>query len=434
MLDNIDERVIKALSKLNSCGYSAYISNSTARELVMGYSPYTYIIVTNAFYETVRTLFKKVVSVSEKRDYLIVIEDKLAFEIRCADPEHKNINDIISEFDFTVNTICYNPETGIYDPCNGLDDINNKCIRFTNGSVKSLLQKPERMLRSIRYCAQLDFETDSDTAALIRKNAILLKRASSDKIIEEINKLLMSEKPDYIYKLRELGLLKYIIPELDLCFDIPQKNKYHIYNVGEHIIHTVKTVPLDTELRWAALLHDIGKPDCKSEDANGIIHFYGHHRESVRLALGVLRRFKLDPQATKNILTLIEHHDVRIEPTLIGVKKIMAKTGPDLFIKLLILQEADNKAKNMKYFPDKLRKLNDIKKIYQKVLSERQPYRLSELAITNRDLGKLGFKPGHEAGDLLQKLLNEVIVEPTKNKKDYLTLRAKELRKNYLKH
>ena len=189
------------------------------------------------------------------------------------------------------------------------------------------------------------------------------------------------------------------------------------------------STPGDPAIRWAALLHDIGKPRCKSTDASGTIHFYGHHRESVRLAGDILRRLKVDAQLSKDILVLIENHDVRIDPSPQGVKRMMMRTGADVFPKLLILQEADNMAKNMKFFQDKLNKLNDIRKIYQKVVAERHPYRISDLAINGRDLNKLGFCAGHEIGDTLLKLLEEVMIDPSLNTRDYLMMRARVYKK-----
>ena len=254
---------------------------------------------------------------------------------------------------------------------------------------------------------------------------MLIKRATNDKIREELDKILLSQNPAEIQQLHTLGLMLYILPEVDLCFTVPQRNKYHIYNVGEHIMHAVKNAPDDIIIRWAALLHDIGKPDSKSIDSNGIIHFYGHHRQSVRLASEILRKFRFDQQQQKDILTLIENHDVRIDTTLIGVKKMMSRTGQELFAKLLLLQEADNSAKNEKYLKEKLNKINETRKLYLKIVAERQPYRISDLVVNGRDLNKLGFRPGHEIGDTLQELLEEVMINPNLNTKEYLISRAK---------
>ena len=127
---------------------------------------------------------------------------------------------------------------------------------------------------------------------------------------------------------------------------------------------------------------------------------------------------------------MIENHDVRIDTTSLSVKRMMSRTGAELFEKLLELQEADNRAKNQRYLPDKLNKLNDVRKIYQKVIAERHPYKITDLAVNGRDLNKLGFRPGHEIGDTLQTLLEEVFIDPALNNREYLIMRAKQCRKH----
>jgi tRNA nucleotidyltransferase (CCA-adding enzyme) len=223
-------------------------------------------------------------------------------------------------------------------------------------------------------------------------------------------------------------LLKFILPELDRCFGEPQKNKYHIYDVGEHIMHTVKNTPKDLILRWAAVLHDTGKPCCSSTDSAGIIHFYGHHRESRRIAVDVLYRLHMESSSIKDITMLVEHHDYRVEANYTAVKRMMSKTGAELFEKLLILQLADNMAKNPTHLPDKLRRINGGLDIYRDVIAQKQPYRISDLLINGKDLMELGYRQGRDIGETLKELLDEVIIKPELNNRAYLIKRAKELK------
>ena len=433
MIKQLNETVLFVMKKIENSGFSSYIAGGTVRELLMNETPASYILITTAKKTDIRMLFKKTTEQSNTKNLISVIENKIAFDIYCKSEgnsdNEKHIKDILKSFDFTMNSLCFNEKSGIIDYFGGLKDIEERIIKLVDLSQLALAKKPERMLRAVRYSAQLGFEIDETTAIEIKKCAILIKRAQGNKLREEIEKILMSNNPDYIKKASDLGLLKYILPEVDVCFGVEQRNKYHIYNVGEHIVHAVKNTPNDISIRWAALLHDIGKPLCKSVDQNGIIHFYGHHRESVRLATDILRRFKIDASITKEILTLVECHDIRIDATPQSVKKMMMRTSAEVFPKLLLLQEADNKAKNMKFFADKLNKLNDVRKIYQKVIAERHPYRVCDLAINGRDLNKLGFRPGHEIGDALQSLLEEVLIDPGLNTREYLFARAKQIKK-----
>lgn len=431
MIKQLNETVLLVMKKLENSGFSSYIAGGTVRELLMKETPASYILITDAKITDIKLLFKRTIEQKSLKNLITVIENKISFDIYCKSASGKDneIKDILGSFDFTINSLCYSEKSGIIDYFGGLADIENKKIRLVDSSQLALAKKPARMLRAVRYSAQLGFQIDETTSIEIKKCAVLVKRAQGNKLREEIEKILMSNNPDHIKKASDLGLLKYILPEVDVCFGVEQRNKYHIYNVGEHIVHAVKNTPNDISIRWAALLHDIGKPLCKSVDQNGIIHFYGHHRESVRLATDILRRFKIDVNITKEILTLVECHDIRIDQTPQSVKKMMMRTSAEIFPKLLLLQEADNKAKNMKFFADKLNKLNDVRKIYQKVIAERHPYRICDLAINGRDLNKLGFRPGHEIGDALQSLLEEVLIDPGLNTKEYLFARAKQIKK-----
>ena len=440
---DISEGARKILSALNQKGYDAYIVGGAIRDLIMGRTPHDYDIATSALPNQIKSIFPCTIDTGIKHGTVTVMDSHASFEVTTfrTDGEYKDtrhpedvkfISDVKGDMlrrDFTINALAYNENEGVIDCVGGLDDIKNKVIRCVGEPEVRFKEDALRMLRAIRFSVVLGFEIEKRTKTAIKKYSILIKKVSAERIREELEKILRSENPGGIIMLHQLGLLKYIIPELDVCFSVNQRNKYHLYNVGEHIIHAVAKTPEDITIRWAALLHDIGKPLCKSVDANGIIHFYGHHHESVRLADDILRRLRLDNDSRKNILTLIENHDIRIEPSLVGVKRIMARLGADLFAKLLLLQEADNSAKNPKFLPDKLAKINDVRVIYRKVLSERQPYVTSDLIINGRDLIKIGFRAGREIGDTLRCLLDEVLINPSLNNRDYLMMRAKQLKK-----
>ena len=429
MLFDLIEAAQSVLDKFQNIGYLAYIAGGTVRELAMRELPVSYTVVTNAPREIIKRLFRKSIDDYNKSECITAIEKKTAFDIYYVTDECPSIDGLLSCFDFTVNSMAYSPRDGLIDPFGGMSDIESRVIRFTSFSYEGIMQKPVRLLRAVRYCAQLGFGLSDETVKEIKRFAILIRKAENNRVREEIDKILMSQNPGVFTELHELGILKYILPELDVCFLVPQKNKYHIYNVGEHIVAAVVKSPNDPTVRWAALLHDIGKPECKSVDSNGIIHFYGHHRESVRLAGDIMRRLKMDTQLAHDILILIENHDVRIEPTPVSVKRMMSRTGAELFEKLIELQEADNAAKNPKYLSDKLSKLNDARKIYQKVIAERHPYKINDLAVNGRDLNKLGFRPGHEIGDTLQMLLEEVFIDPGLNTREYLLSRARQYKR-----
>lgn len=433
-------RIIKVLALK---GHETYVVGGAVRDLLMGRTPHDYDFATSALPEEIKKTFPRTVDTGIKHGTVTVMDNKASYEVTTfradgeyADARHPEgvefISDVKSDIlrrDFTINALAYNDQKGVIDCVGGMADIEKKIIRCVGEPERRFKEDALRMLRAVRFAVVLGFEIEENTAAAIKKYAILIKKVSAERVREEIEKILRSENPGGIVLLHEMGLLQYIIPELELCFSVEQRNKYHIYNVGEHIINAVANTPEDIIIRWAALLHDIGKPLCKSTDSNGIIHFYGHHHESVRLADDILHRLRLDNDSRKSILVLIENHDIRIDSNPVAVKRVMARMGEELFAKLLLLQEADNRAKNPKFLNDKLAKLSEVRVIYRKVLAERQPYLTADIVVNGRDLIKLGFRAGREIGDTLHILLDEVLVNPALNNREYLMNRAKQLKK-----
>ncbi|MBQ8637335.1 MAG: CCA tRNA nucleotidyltransferase [Clostridia bacterium] len=431
------------IERLHQSGFEAYIVGGAVRDLVMGKTPHDYDITTSAKPPEIKSVFKKTIDTGIAHGTVTVVENGVGYEVTTyrldsgySDSRHPDSIDFITDIkedlmrrDFTINAMCYNDINGILDYHKGQEDIKARLIRTVGNPERRFKEDALRMLRAVRFAAVLGFEIEAETAAAIKKCAALILKVSSERVLGELNKILLSDNPIYIGTLRELGLMHYILPELDVCFDTPQRNKYHIYDVGNHILHATAETKRDLILRWAALLHDIGKPVCMSTDANGIIHFYGHHKESAALAANVLRRLRMDNDSQKDILALIENHDVRIEPTPPAVKRMLAKVGDSLFLKLLSLQISDNRAKNEKYLSDKLARIESARKVYENVLAEGQPYMLSDLVVNGRDLIKLGFKAGREIGDTLKILLGEVLISPELNTREYLLKRAKEIRR-----
>lgn len=424
----IPEGAERILKRLNESGEEAYIAGGAVRDLIMNRTPHNYDIAASISTDRLKTVFRNTMPDKKVRNRVTVVESKTGYDVICCN-NPAGIKENCGRRDFTINSIIYSPNSGITDYYGGCADIEAGIIRCTGDAEHSFRTDPLRMLRAVRFSAVLEFEIEKQTAAAIKKCAVYIKKISGSRLRDELNKILLSEHPDYIRKLHELGLLIHIIPELEKCFGEPQKNKYHIYDVGEHIMHTVTEVPQDIVLRWAALLHDVGKPCCPSIGSNGIIHFYGHHRESRRIAVDVLYRLHMDPDMIKDIALLVENHDYRVDANYTSVKRMMSKTGAELFEKLMLLQKADNKAKSPKHFPEKLKRINGGLNIYRQVIASNQPYRISDLMVNGRDLMNIGCRQGRESGDMLKALLDEVIIKPELNNRAYLFKRAKEMRR-----
>ncbi len=431
------------ISQLEAAGYEAYIVGGAVRDSIMGKAPSDYDVATSAMPQEVKSIFPRTIDTGMKHGTITVIENKIGYEVTTFREENgyrdmrhpdevryvKSLSADLKRRDFTVNAMAYNPQVGLVDEYDGACDINRKIIRCVGIPEERFKEDALRMLRAVRFAASLGFELEPQTLKAIRKCAVLIKNISAERILEELNKILLCDNPSKIRLLYETGLLRCIIPDLCDCFTTAQNNKYHIYDVGEHILKAVENTPNDLILRWAALLHDVGKPKCLSCDNAGINHFYGHHRESVRIAEDVLHKLRMDKDSIHDILVLIENHDVRIDTHPAAVKRMLARTGEPLFLKLLLLQEADNRAKNLKFLDEKLSKLHSVYAQCQRIIAEGQPYQVSHLQINGRDLIKLGYKAGREIGDTLKMLLDEVVIDPSLNNRDYLIKRAIILRK-----
>ncbi len=417
------------LKKFEFAGFRAFVVGGAVRDVLLNRKPENIRIAVSATPQQTKKLFQRHMNSGFSYKHIRITYNKTTYEIASVlSPECENNQDLhiyLSRSDFTINSLAYSIKTGITDFFGGISDIENKLIRFT--SEYSVESDPLKLLRAIRYSAALGFDLSFEAENFIEKNAAVVKNAPRERIADDLNRILMSTHPEYIEKAHDTGILTYIFPALDRCFGEPQKNKYHIYDVGKHIMHTLTNTPPDRTLRWSALLHDIGKPCCSSTSANGTIHFYGHHKESVRLASEFFHKYKINPEFTSDVLILIEYHDVRIENTPPAVKRMLSYMGEELFCKLLDLQYADNAAKNPVYLKDKTEKLNQIRDICKTIINNGHPYKINDLLINARDLMNMKCKAGHQINSVLKTLLEEVMINPGLNERTYLLSRAKEL-------
>jgi len=293
-------------------------------------------------------------------------------------------------------------------------------------------QNPVLMLRKItEYVVSGKDLSDTEKNRIIEHHQYIKKALKKD-VSVEIEKMLLSDSPGKCFRyMHECKLLKYIIPQLDKCFYEQQRNKYHIYNVGEHIMHAVSAAPPVLSVRWAALLHDVGKPLCSSSDSAGTIHFYGHHIESRRIADDIMYRYNADSDLRREVCILIEYHDVHFEQTETAVKRALSRLGEQGFLRLLDLQEADIRAKNPIFIEDKCKSVNNLRQICMDVIKKGEPYRYTDLAIGKRDLIKMKYRAERQMRDVLRILFDEVIENPALNNRDYLLKRAKNLKNKH---
>lgn len=352
-------------------------------------------------------------------NYLTFEMNNLEYKIVFTDESYK---DFLSKQITTMNTIAIDSELNIVDYYNGIKDIHNKTLKIINNN--SIYEDKKLMIKLIRYAAEYGFELDDSLFELINEHSPNIILVNQHVIGEEITKICMSDHPEYIKKLEEYGLLKYIIPELHLCFHTPQENPWHIYNVGDHIIEVVKNTPKDFDLRFAALFHDVGKCFCKRIGPDGIAHFYGHDKISKEKASIIFERLYFKQKDVRNALRLIELHDHRLLPKTKTVRKFIIKYKPsdEIFDKLMILQYADTMGQNPEKIKESLEILEQVKIVYSEY--KKDEVTSKNINVTGRELIEIGVDK-HKIKPILELLLEYISTNPDKNTKEDLIAFAK---------
>ncbi|MFZ5353202.1 MAG: CCA tRNA nucleotidyltransferase [Bacillota bacterium] len=440
----LPEAVEQIISALESRGYQAYAVGGCVRDSIMGRAPSDWDIATAAKPAEVKELFSNTVDTGLKHGTVTVIIDSIGYEVTTfrfdgeyIDSRHPNtvvytesLTNDLSRRDFTINAIAYNYNSGMVDPFDGLSDIGKKLIRAVGDPQVRFSEDALRMLRAVRFSAQLDFDIDEAAIEAIKYNYTNIGRISFERIREELNKLLLSDKPSKIDLLKETGLLKIILPELNACYNTEQRNPYHIYNVAEHIISSVSHIDKNLLLRWVMLLHDIGKPLVKTTDSRGIHRFSNHEKVSAVLAENILKRLRFDTAFIEDAVKLIQFHSFQLEPDIKSVRKAMSKLGEQLFLQLIKVKRADMLAHEPYLSYDRLNLLDYINILYKQIISEGQCFNLKSLAVNGKDLLNAGFKEEKRIGNILDSLLNIVIDDPSMNNKDALLKEAEKIKYN----
>lgn len=433
------ENVCYIIEKLNSYRFEAFLVGGCVRDCILGRVPSDWDITTNALPEDIKKIFNKTydtgikhgtVSVAAGSEYIEVTTYRIDGEYsdyRRPDSVQftASLEEDLARRDFTINAMAYHPQKGLIDYFGGLNDINKRQIKAVGDANLRFQEDALRMLRAIRFSAQLGFNIEISTLNAIRSNSALIKNISNERIREELNKILISPNPKYFDYLYQTGLLEHVIPEFIICYQTQQNNPYHVYNVAEHILHTVEYVENSSILRWTMLLHDIGKPSNKTTDSRGIDHFYGHQRVSAELANIILNRLRFDKESIKKITRLILNHDLDIHDSEKAIRKVINKVGDDLFLELLEVQKADAMGQNRVYLDKRSIKLDNIRQMYFDIKINKQCLNIKDMEINGHDLILLGMKPGKELKNMLNYLFECVLENPELNDKQKLIDLAK---------
>ncbi|MBU3215983.1 CCA tRNA nucleotidyltransferase [Clostridium estertheticum] len=424
------------LDTLKNNGYESYIVGGSVRDATIGKAvPKDYDITTNALPEEIIRIFDKTIPTGIKHGTITVMVNGEGYEVTTyrIDGEYldnrrpsgvtfvSNLEEDLARRDFTINALAFNEADGLIDCFDGIFDLKDKIIRAVGEPNKRFKEDALRMLRAIRFAASLDFDIEEKTMIAIKMNCNLISNVSTERIRDELCKMLVSNNTTKAFKLlEETKLLQIILPELQLTVGFNQRNPHHDKDVFSHILAVVEKCPPVLNIRFAGLLHDIAKPDCFTIDASGIGHFYEHDRKGTKIAGQILRRLKFDNESITEIEILVkEHMNVLTNPTDITVKRLINRTSMNLVFSLFALQRAD--ALGSRFPQIRLDEINRVEKQTIAIIESKAPLSIKELAVNGKDLmNEFSIKPGAQIGVMLKFLLNIVLENSELNTKDKL--------------
>lgn len=434
MIIALPENVKKIIDELENAGYEAYAVGGCVRDSILGRIPNDWDITTSAKPEEVKKIFKRTVDTGLKHGTVTVLMGKETYEVTTyridgeyEDSRHpksveftSNLKEDLLRRDFTINAMAYNDTSGLVDIFGGMEDIEKKTIRCVGVAKERFTEDALRLLRAIRFAAQLGYTIEEETYEAIRELAPTLGKISAERIQAELNKTIVSDNPGMLKTAYELGLTKEFIPELDKCFETRQNNPHHCYTVGDHIINSVGNIENTKVLRLTMLLHDIAKPECLKTDEDGIDHFHGHQVKSSEKAKEILRRLKYDNDTIDRVSKLVRYHDERLEAGTKIMRRAMNRIGAEAFPDIFKVWRADIDAQSDYMREDKLQRLKQNIADYEEIIAKDECVCLKDLAVTGRDLIDNGIPSGPALGEILNLMLSDVIDNPENNNKEYL--------------
>ena len=422
------------LDTLHQAGYEAYAVGGCVRDTILMRTPDDWDITTSARPEEIKRVFQHTVDTGIAHGTVTVLIARSPYEVTTyridgAYKDHRrpesvsftaSLEEDLARRDFTINAMAYNEERGLVDLFGGMQDLQRKVVRCVGDPLERFGEDALRIMRAVRFSAQLGFAVDPDTRAAVEQLAPTLSEISAERICTELIKLITSRHPDYLYAAWELGITKIVLPEFDRMMETPQNTPYHYLNVGEHTLTAMCAIPEDRILRLTMLLHDMGKPACRTTDAWGVDHFKGHGNVSVEIAEEVMRRLKLDNDTIEKVRILIKYHDWRMHPEPKEIRRAVSRIGQELFPYLMQVQYADALAQSDYIKEQTLQRILDVWEVFQQIIQEEQCTSLRDLAVGGRDLIRLGYPEGPEIGERLQELLEIVLDDPEKNSREWL--------------
>lgn len=426
------DAVFACIAALEEAGFTCYCVGGCVRDRLLGLTPHDYDLCTDATPTQMKAVFqdRQLVLAGEKHGTVGVVTDSGVVEITTfrtesgyEDNRHPDkvefVRDITADLarrDFTVNAMAWSPEKGLQDPFGGENDLKNGILRAVGDPQTRFREDSLRILRGVRFAVRFGLAPEEKTMQAMVNSAYLMENLARERVFDELCKLLPLVTAEDLVKFAPI--LTVVIPELRETVGFDQRNRHHIYDIYTHTAHVVEAVPDDLVLRWAALLHDVGKVRTFTLDEAGKGHFYGHAKVSAQMAEGILRRLKAPTQLREQVTALVELHMTRIEPTKKVVRRWLSRLGWERMDALLTLQAADMGGKGTDRRPE-MEQFSQIRSIMHKIREENACLSIKDLAVNGHDLMALGFA-GKDIGQALDALLEQVLEENLPNEKEAL--------------
>lgn len=435
----LPESVQLCLDTLQNAGFRGYAVGGCVRDSLLGIQPHDYDLCTDALPEDICRVFHdyRLVRSGEKHGTIgVVVEDEV-IEITTfrteggyQDGRHPDwvrfVDDLTEDLarrDFTVNAMAYSPEEGYVDPFGGQEDLKNRRLRCVGIPTARFTEDALRILRGVRFAVRFSLDVESETKKAMFVLAPLMDKLARERVFEELCKLLPLVCARDLMQF--IPVLTQIIPELSQSIGFLQHTHHHIYDVFTHTAYVVESAPRDLALRWAALLHDVGKPSCFFMDEEGRGHFWGHAQRSADIAEDILYRLKAPTALREQVVFLISQHMTPLTPDRHILRRRLSQHGEEQVRRMLALQRADFGSKGTGTAAEAA-VFDEIENLLNEIMAEADCLSLRSLAVDGHDLMDLGFAPGPQMGKCLDALLEQVQEDRIPNEKDSL-LKAAEV-------
>ena len=419
--------VEEILERLEAAGFEAWCVGGAVRDALLGREAGDWDVASSAPPERVLALFAPRALPTGLQHGTVTVDHVEITTYRrdgtyldCRRPDHVeftgSIREDLARRDFTVNAIAVNRRGEVLDPFGGREDLERRTLRAVGEAEEGFREVGLRILRGLRFAARLGLRIEPETDRALRRCAPLLERIAPERIRVELTGMLCGEAalPALLAYPDVLGTP---LPEILPCVGFDQRSPYHCWDVWEHTARAVAAAPPWPALRWALLLHDLGKPDAFSLDGEGRGHFYGHWRRSVSLAEAAMDRLRFDNRSRQTILTLVEGHDAPLDLSEKAVRRNLARYGGETLRLLLEVKRADGMGQDPEKVRDRLAELEEIKAKAEQILAERQCLTLKDLEVDGRDVIAAGVEPGPEVGRVLEGLLDRVLSGEIRNER-----------------